>query len=73
LNEVFARINDEQYYLWRAVDPEGEVLESSAPATRDKAAALKFLPKLIKRHGRPEELVIDKLQSDGAALKELGA
>ncbi len=36
------------------------------------AAALKVLRKLMKRHGRPEELVTDKLRSYGAALKELG-
>jgi putative transposase len=39
---------------------------------RDMAAALKVLRKLMKRHGRPEELVTDKLRSYGAALKELG-
>ena len=27
LDEVFVRINGETYYLWRAVDHEGEVLE----------------------------------------------
>jgi putative transposase len=28
LDEVFVRINGERHYLWRAVDHEGEVLES---------------------------------------------
>ena len=28
LDEVFVKINGERYYLWRAVDHEGEVLES---------------------------------------------
>ncbi len=40
---------------------------------RDRKAALKFLRKLMKRHGRPEELVTDKLRSYGAALREIGA
>ncbi len=61
-----------QHYLWRAVDQDGKVLEAHVTKTRDKAAALKFLKKLMKRHGRPEELVTDKLRSYGAALKELG-
>ncbi len=52
LDEVFVRINGVQHYLWRAVDHEGEVLESYVTKTRDKAAALKFLKKLMKRHGR---------------------
>jgi putative transposase len=72
LDEVFVRINGVQHYLWRAVDHEGEVLESYVTKTRDKAAALRFLKKLMKRHGRPEELVTDGLRSYGAALKHLG-
>ncbi len=30
----------EMVYLWRAVDQEGEVLESYIPKTRDRSAAL---------------------------------
>ena len=56
-------INGVQHYLWRAVDHEGEVLESYVTKTRDKAGALKFLKKLMKRHGRAEEFVTDGLRS----------
>ncbi len=73
LDEVFVKINGVQHYLWRAVVHEGEVLEAFVSRTRDKAAALKFLKKLMKRHGRADELVTDGLKSYGAALKELGA
>jgi putative transposase len=73
LDEVFVKINGVQHYLWRAVDHEGEVLEAYVTKHRDKAAALRFLKKLMKRHGRPEELVTDGLRSYGAALKDLGA
>jgi putative transposase len=73
LDEVFVRINGVQHYRWRAVDHEGEGLEAFVSKTRDRKAALKFLRKLMKRHGRPEELVIDKLRSYGAALREVGA
>ena len=45
LDEVFVKINGERHYLWRAVDHEGEVLESFVTETRDKEAALKFLKK----------------------------
>ena len=31
--------------------------------TRDKAAALKFIKEAIKRHGRPQAIVIDGLGS----------
>jgi putative transposase len=55
------------------VDHEGEVLEAFVSKTRDKKAALKFLKKLMKRHGRSNELVTDGLRSYGAALKDIGA
>jgi putative transposase len=73
LDEMFVKINGERHYLWRAVDHEGEVLESFVTKTRDKKAALKFIRKSMKRYGRPHVLVTDKLRSYGAALKELGA
>jgi putative transposase len=54
LDEVFVKINGERHYLWRAVDHEGEELESFITKTRDKNAALNFLRKSLKRHSRPE-------------------
>lgn len=73
LDEIFVKINGERHYLWRAVDHEGEVLESFVSKTRDKKAALKFLKKAMRKHGQPEAIVTDELRSYGAALKELGA
>ena len=72
LDEMFVKINGDRHYLWRAVDHEGEVLESFVTKTRDKKAALKFLKKSMKRHGRPHVLVTDKLRSYRAAMKDLG-
>ena len=72
LDEVFVKINGQQHYLWRAVDHEGEVLESFVTKTRDKKAALKFLKKTLKRHGRADEMVTDRLRSYGAALTAMG-
>ena len=72
LDEVFVKINCVTHYLWRAIDHEGEVLESVVTKTRDRKAALKLLKKSMKRHGRPESIVTDRLRSYGAALKDLG-
>ena len=72
LDEVFVRINGEMHYLWRAVDHEGEVLEVFATKRRDRRAALKFLKRAMKRYGRPEVIVTDRLRSYGAAMKEIG-
>jgi putative transposase len=73
LDELFVKINGERHYLWRAVDHEGEVLEAVVTKRRDKKAALKFLRKLMRRHGQPEQIVTDRLPSYRAALRELGA
>lgn len=50
----------------------GEVLESFVTKTRDRKAVLKFFRKSLRRHGRPNILVTDRLRSYGAALKDLG-
>jgi putative transposase len=73
LDEMFVKINGDRHYLWRAVDHEGEVLESFATKTRDKKATLSLLRKAMKKHGRADVLVTDKLRSYGAALRDLGA
>ena len=63
VDEVFVKINGERHYLWRAVDHEGEILESYVTRKRDKAAALAFLKKALKRHGKAETIVTDGLTS----------
>ena len=73
LDEMYVKVNGEHFLLWRAVDHEGEVLEAFVSKRHCKRTALKFMRKLIKRYGRPGEIVTDKLRSYGAALKVLGA
>jgi putative transposase len=70
LNEMYVKLNGEMVYLWRAVDHEGEVLESYVTKTRDKAAALTVMKKAIKRHGSPEAITTDGLRSYRAAMNE---
>jgi len=60
-------------YLWRAVDHEGEVLGSFITKTRDKAAALKFMKKLMKRRGCAKTITTYGLRSYRAAMSELGS
>lgn len=71
LDEVFVKIRGETHYLWRAVDHEGEVLESFVTKRRDRRAALKFLRKALKRYGEPKRIVTDKLGSYRVALNDL--
>jgi putative transposase len=72
VDEVFVKINGETHYLWRAVDQEGEILESYVTKKRDKSAALRFFEKALKRHGSPAQIVTDGLRSYPAAMRELG-
>lgn len=72
LDEMYVRLNGDMVYLWRAVDHEGEVLESYVTRTRDKAAALRFMKKALKRHGLPDAITTDGLRSYRAAMVELG-
>ena len=46
-----ATIAGRQFWLWRAVDDEGEVLDLLVQRRRDKAAAVKLMRKLLKKHG----------------------
>ena len=72
LDEMYVKLNGEMVYLWRAVDHEGEVLESYVTKKRDKTAALRFMKKALKRHGQAEKIVTDGLRSYPAAMKDLG-
>jgi putative transposase len=72
LDEFYVKIDGVTHYRRRAVDHEGEVLESVVIKPRDGKAALKLLRKSMRRHGQAETNVPDRLRSYGAALKYLG-
>jgi transposase-like protein len=72
LDEMVIVINGKKYWLWRAVDGEGEVLEFLVQSRRNRRAALRLFRKLLRKQKvRPETIVTDKLRSYGAALKTL--
>lgn len=48
------------------------MLESFIARARDKAAALRFMKKALKRHGSPEHITTDGLRSYRAAMDALG-
>ena len=73
LDEMYVKLNGETVYLWRAVDHEGEILESYVTRTRDKDAALAFMKKALKRHGSPATIVTDGLRSYKAAMTDIGS
>ncbi len=72
VDKVFVKINGETHDLWRAVDHEGEILESYVTKKRDKSAALHFLKKSLKHHSKAKTIVTDGLKSYPAAMRDLG-
>ena len=72
LDEMVVVINGRKYWLWRAVDSEGEVLEFLVQSRRNRRAALRLFRKLLRKQKvQPRTFVTDKLRSYGAALKAL--
>jgi putative transposase len=73
LDEMAVMIAGRRFWLWRAVDDEGEVLDLLVQPRRDKAAAVKLMRKLLKKQGfAPDVMVTDKLRSYSAAKAEMG-
>ncbi len=73
LDEMAILIGGRRFWLWRAVDDEGEVLDLLVQRRRDARAAAKLMRKLLRKQGfAPKTLVTDKLRSYGAAKTQLG-
>ena len=50
LDDIYVKINSEMHCLFRAVDHEGEVLESYVTKKRYKSAPLQFCKMTLNRH-----------------------
>lgn len=71
LDEVVIKIKGKKYYLWRAVDKYGQVIDILMQSRRNEAAN-KFFRKLLKpQTAPPRVLITDKLGSYGAAKKKI--
>jgi putative transposase len=72
IDEVFVTIKGKRFYLWRAVDQDGDVVDVYLQPRRDAKAAKRFFRRLLRSHGkRPWKIVTDKLRSYGVAHREL--
>ena len=72
LDEVVVKIKGRKFWLWRAVDENGIVLDEVLQRRRDKKAAKRLLHRLMKRLERsPKRFITDKLRSYGAAKREI--
>ena len=72
LDEVFLKINGELFYLWRAVDQHGVVLDILVQDRRNATAAKRFFKHLLAGlKYKPRRIVTDGLRSYGAAKREV--
>jgi transposase-like protein len=70
LDEMVIKIRGRKYWLWRAVDDEGEVLDFLVQRRRCARSARKLLRKLLKKQGfAPERITTDKLKSYAVAIR----
>ena len=73
LDKMAVLISGRRFWLWRAIDDEGEVLDLLVQRRRDAKAAAKLMRTLLKKQGfAPDLLATDRLRSYGAAQRELG-
>lgn len=73
LDEMVVVIRGKRFWLWRAIDSEGEVLDFLVQSRRNTKAALKLMKKLLKKQGfAPTQIITDKLKSYHKALRILG-
>lgn len=60
LDEVVVKCAGEKFWLWRAVDQHGTVLEETLQNRRDERAAKRLLVALMKRYGfAPKRIITD--------------
>ena len=72
IDEVFVKIGGKQWYLWRAVAQDGDVVDIFLQSRRDGNAAKRFFKRLIKKsRNGPRKIVTDRLRSYGVAHREL--
>jgi transposase-like protein len=68
IDETYIKVRGRWMYLYRAIDSHGDTVEFWFSERRNLAAAKRFLSKALKRHGRPERIVIDGSQTNREAI-----
>jgi transposase-like protein len=68
VDETYIKVRGRWMYLYRAIDSNGDTVEFWFSERRNLAAAKRFLSKALKRHGRPERVVIDGSQANREAI-----
>ena len=73
MDETYMKVKGQWRSLYRAVDKQGQTIDFLLTEHRDEEAALRFLKKVIRRHGVPEKITIDGSAANEAAIKRYNA
>jgi putative transposase len=68
VDETYIRVRGQWRSLYRAIDSHGDTVEFWFSERRNLTAAKRFLRKALRRHGRPERIVIDGSQTNREAI-----
>jgi transposase-like protein len=68
IDETYIKVRGRWTYLYRAIDSHGDTVEFWFSERRNLSAAKRFLSRALKRHGRPERIVIDGSQTNRNAI-----
>ena len=70
IDETYVKVAGRWCYLYRAIDRDGELLDSMLSEHRDRSAARRFLRRLVEvTGGRPERVTTDKHPSYRKAIR----
>jgi putative transposase len=68
MDEAYLKVRGRWMYLYRAIESNGDTVEFWFSERRNLTAAKRILSKALKRHGRPERIVIDGSQTNQEAI-----
>ncbi len=63
MDEAVIVIGGKKFWLWRAIDADGDVLDILVQPRRNTKAARRFFSRLVRQFGAPRVVVTDKLGS----------
>lgn len=69
MDETYVKVAGEWFYLYRAVDTQGNNIDFHFSKRRNKTAAYKFLKKAIKNNGIPLIINIDRSGANEEAIR----
>ncbi|WP_457093111.1 IS6 family transposase [Microvirga sp. P5_D2] len=68
VDETYIKVRGQWRYLYRTIDSNGDTVEFWFSERRNLTAAKRFLHRALKRHGRPDRIVIDGSQTNREAI-----